>query len=119
MISDAAFKRETDDGYALRGAVFLRTVGAVSQGKLVAASLPSARGSSQQPVAHLQPFIDSPAVSHIIEWVCKSQKHVTRSTFAAELLSAGETIDFGLLLAQMLKEVETGPGPCHHELPVK
>jgi hypothetical protein len=45
----------------------------------------------------------------MLEWVCKSQKHVTRSTFAAELLSAGETIDFGLLIAQILREVDSGP----------
>jgi hypothetical protein len=88
IISDAAFKRETEDGYALRGALFLRTV------------------SSQQGVSR---FSESPAVVHAIEWVCKSQKHVTRSTFAAELLSAGETVDHGLLLSHMLKELEVGP----------
>jgi len=76
VVSDAAFKRETDDGYALRGAFFLRTAGVSKD---------------------LSMFTSTPAVVHTIEWICKSQKHVTRSTFAAELLSAGETIDHGLL----------------------
>jgi len=45
---------------------------------------------------------------HILDWVCKSQPHVTRSTFAAELLGAGDAVDQGLLINQMLHDVEHG-----------
>jgi len=34
---------------------------------------------------------------------------VTRSTFAAELLAAGDAIDHGILLSHMIYEVEHGP----------
>ena len=40
---------------------------------------------------------------------CKSQRHVIRSTFSAELLSAGDAADQGILLAHMLHELEHGP----------
>ena len=42
---------------------------------------------------------------HVLEWVCKSQRHVTRSPFAAELLSAGDAIDQGVVVSQMIHEV--------------
>lgn len=38
---------------------------------------------------------------------------MTRSTFAAELLSAGEAIDQGMLLSHMLKELQSGPLLAH------
>ena len=44
-----------------------------------------------------------------MEYDCKGQRHVVRSTFAAELLSAGDTIDKGLLLAQHTHEMLKGP----------
>ena len=75
IVSDAAFKREGDTGHCLRGAVFLRAPGQKEKD-----------------------FTNS-SVVHMIEWVCKGQRHVARSTFAAELLSAGDATDQGLLLA--------------------
>ena len=48
-------------------------------------------------------------IIHVIEWACRSQRHVTRSTFSAELLAACDAIDMGILLAQMIYELEHGP----------
>jgi hypothetical protein len=60
QISDAAFKKETEDGYSLRGAVFVR-----GEGLLAEASVCKAGNN------------------HVVDWVCKTQRHVARSTFAA------------------------------------
>ena len=49
-ISDAAFKREAEDGYSLRGAIFLRAAGNNMTTKVVV---------------------------HVLDWACKSQRHVT------------------------------------------
>ena len=46
---------------------------------------------------------------HFIEWACKSQRHVTRSTFSAELLGAGDTADQAILVSHMIYELEHGP----------
>ncbi len=45
----------------------------------------------------------------MLGWVCKSQRHVGGSTFAAEFLSVGDAADQGLLLAQQLREMLSGP----------
>jgi len=83
IISDAAFKKETNTGHCMRGALFLRSEGT--------------------------DFGNKNCVSHLLEWTCRAQRHVTRSTFAAELLSAGDAADQGMLIAQMMHEVEHGP----------
>ena len=44
-----------------------------------------------------------------MEYDFKGQRHVVLSTFAAELLSAVDTIDKGLLLAQQMHEMLKGP----------
>ena len=85
IISDAAYKKETEDGYSLRGAVYLRGEGHMAETNL---------GQS--------------SIVHVLDWTCKSQRHVTRSTFAAELLSAGDAADQGVLIAQMLYELKHG-----------
>ena len=76
IVSDAAFKREGDTGHCLRGAMFLRAPGQKEKD-----------------------FIRS-CIVHILDYVCRGQRHVARSTFAAELLSAGDATDQGLLLGQ-------------------
>ena len=81
IISDAAFKKETEDGYSLRGALFLRASG---------------------------DFASSSNV-HVVDWHCKQQRHVCRSTFAAELLASCDSVDSGVLTAQMIFEIENGP----------
>ena len=45
---------------------------------------------------------------HVIDAICKSQRHVTRSTFSSELLSACDTVDHGMLLALTLHELKRG-----------
>ena len=85
LISDVACKKETDDGYSLRGALFCRGEGRKAE----------AFGGTESTV-------------HVIDWACKSQRHVTRSTFSAELLGAGDAVDQGILVSHMLYEVEHG-----------
>ena len=72
IVSDAAFKKEADTGHSLRGVLYLRGA-----------------------CAYAQDLVTSPSNVHILDWVSKSQRHVTRSRFAAELLSAGDAIDQG------------------------
>ena len=88
MVSDAAFKKETEKGHCLRGALYLRAPGNKPE-------YFTATGKA--------------TVVHVLDWVSKNQRHVTRSTFAAELLSAGDAVDHGLLLSQMLHEIPKGP----------
>ena len=45
----------------------------------------------------------------MLDWVAKAQRHVTRSTFAAETLAAGDAAGHGILVSQQLQEVEQGP----------
>jgi hypothetical protein len=46
---------------------------------------------------------------HVVDWGCKSQRHVARSLLSAELFSVGDAIDQGVLSARMISEVESGP----------
>lgn len=48
------------------------------------------------------------SVCHILEYVSRSQKHVTRNTFASELFAACDAMDHGCLLAVILHQVQTG-----------
>ena len=82
IVSDAAYKRETEEGFSLRGAVFCRGPGQQLSGAFTAI--------------------------HVLDYICKSQRHVTRSTFSAELLAAGDAIDQGVLVSHMLCELEEG-----------
>ena len=70
VLSDAAYKKETEDGCSLRGALYCRS-----------------SGTSRQS------FEDHSSPVHVIDWACKSQRHVTRSNFSAELLAAGDAFD--------------------------
>ncbi len=45
---------------------------------------------------------------HILDWACKSQRHVARSIFSAYILSAGDALDQGLLVGQLLHEIHSG-----------
>ena len=83
VVSDAAYKKETEDGYSLRGVTFLR--GMVRD-----------------------TFENTNAKVHVVDWVCKAQRHVCRSTFAAELLGAGDAVDQGILVSHMFYEIQHG-----------
>ena len=84
-VGDAAFKREGDTGHCLRGALYLRGSG-----------------------CEKEDFSGTHKVVHVLDWACRRQRHVTRSTFAAELLSAGDTVDQGVVISQMIHEIENG-----------
>ena len=44
----------------------------------------------------------------MVDWACRTQRHVTRSTFSAEVLGAGDAVDQGILTSQMTYELEYG-----------
>jgi hypothetical protein len=100
LISDAAFKKEESEGHALKGALFLRVA-------LDQLSYPTK-------LYNLESTTDRPKriICHIIDYCCKQQRHVTRSTFAAELFAACDAMDHGLLLATMLHQVQVGAVDC-------
>ena len=108
VVSDAAFKKEPEDGYSLRGALFLRCETGGEAKSQDAGQAGGGDADRLNPTSQLASFTRT-APAHVIEWACRSQRHVTRSTFAAELLSAGDAVDQGILVSQMLCEVETGP----------
>jgi hypothetical protein len=89
VVSDAAYKKEVEDGYSMRGALCCRGVG-----------------------HEAKDFAGSRSMVHVLDWACKSQRHVTRSTFSAELLSAGDAADQGILISHMLCELEQGAPYC-------
>ena len=84
-ISDAAYKKEPEDGYSLRGAVFLRGAGPLGPNNACRSG-----------------------VHHLVDQACRSQRKVSRSTFSAELQSGCDAVDQGILIAQMIYEVEHG-----------
>ncbi len=85
VISDAAFKEEEDKGHALRGSIYLR-----------------AQGSTPE-AFHANGTI------HVLEYLCKAIRHVSRSTFAAELHASCDGVDLGILINLLLHEIEKGP----------
>ena len=91
MIGDAAYKKEDDTGHALRGSLYCRV------------ALPSPRGREA-----IQPRRGCKEIAHLLDYACKSERHVTRSTFSAELFSACDTADHGLLLATIMHQIQTG-----------
>ena len=48
------------------------------------------------------------APGHLIEFVSRQQRRVTRATFTSELQGGCDTIDKGMLLLQLLDEMLTG-----------
>ena len=87
-VSDAAFKKEEDESTAMRGCAVIRA-DASSSGLLDGDGLRSSR-------------------CHVLENTPKKQRHVTRSTFAAELFGCCDTIDIMLVVILALQEVEDG-----------
>jgi len=107
-VGDAAFKKEEEAGHSLRGALFLRSFSDTNHG---ISSLKTANylTDKQAIVNHSNPSIFTQScVIHIVDAICKAQRHVTRSTFSSELLSASDTVDHGMLLALSLHEFTAG-----------
>ena len=71
-VSDSSFKKEDDDGHAMKGVFIL--LGA---------------GSSGVRTTNV----------HILDYAARKQQHVTRSTFAAELFAACDGVDHAWLLS--------------------
>ena len=84
VVSDSAFKAETDSGLSMRGCVEFR--------------------ASSQALAGTQ---DVPL--HILDYAARAQRHVTRSTFSSELFSLTDTLDSGLVHILALHELQQGP----------
>ena len=84
LISDAAFKKEEESGHSMRGACFIRCLG------------------------NTQAAMSASAPGHLLEWVARQQRRVTRATFTSELQGACDTMDKGFLLLQILDEFQTG-----------
>jgi len=84
-ISDAAFKKEDDKGYSLRGCVYV-----LMPGKDTADYTKS-------------------GTAHVIDYACKAQRHVVRATFSSELFASCDSVDHGILLQLMLHEIRQGP----------
>ena len=80
-VSDSSFRKEEDDGHAMKG-VFILLGG----------------GSSGVRTDHV----------HILDYAARKQQHVTRSTFAAELFAACDGVDHAMLIALTLHEIERG-----------
>ena len=85
-MSDAAYKKETDDGHSLRGALYCRGIG-----------------------SDVSDFVGQDSCVHVIGWACRTQRHVTHSTFSAGLLGAGDAVDQGFLIPHLCYELEYGP----------
>ena len=82
--SDSAFKKEEQTGHCMRGAVYLICPG------------------------NSESAYKASAVCHVLDVVSKQQRRVVRATFSAELLGLCDTVDRGILLVQMLHEIQTG-----------
>ena len=107
-VGDAAFKKKEEAGDSLWGALFLCSFSDINH------DVPDPKTatylSDEQTTAEhgeSNTFTQS-CVVHIVDAICKAQRHVSRSTFSSELLSASETVDHGMLLALSLHEFTAG-----------
>ena len=82
--SDSAFKREKDCGHAMRGCLILFAPAADST------------DINMMPV-------------HVLDYVARKQRHVTRSTFVAELYASTDAADQLWMAGLTVHEVERGP----------
>lgn len=84
QVSDSAFKARAEDGLSMRGLVSLRV---------------SLTGITRE---------QKSTACHLIDYVSKAQRHVTRSTFSSELFAATDAVDIGLLHSIVLHELRQG-----------
>ena len=83
LVSDSAFKAREDDGLSMRGMIAIR----------VDSKMLLETGKLQ---------------CHLLHTVSKTQRHVTRSTFASELFAATDSMDYGLVQILSLEELLIG-----------
>ena len=84
QISDSSYRAKAEDGLSVRGLVSVR------------ACLKDIDAGCKQTECHM------------IDFVSKAQRHVTRSTFSAELFAATDATDSGLLHTIVLHELKHG-----------
>jgi hypothetical protein len=84
-VSDAAFKKEEEKGHSLKGCIYMRAPGSTAE------------------------FFHKDSLVHLLEYLCKAIRHVTRSTFSSELHAACDTADLAILICLMLHEIAHGP----------
>ena len=84
QISDSSYRAKAEDGLSVRGMVSVRT-------NLKDIEAGCARTEC-----------------HVIDFVSKAQRHVTRSTFSSELFAATDAVDVGLLYTVILHELKHG-----------
>lgn len=84
LISDSAFKAREQDGLSMRGMLAIR-------------------------VAFEDLTKEGPVECHLLHAQSKTQRHVTRSTFASELFAANDALDYGLMQILSLEELTRGP----------
>ena len=85
QVSDASFKARAEDGLSVRGLISLRV------------SSEAVREGLRE------------STCHVLDFVSKAQRHVTRSTFSSELFAATDAVDCGLLHSVLLHELSKGP----------
>ena len=81
-VSDSAFKKEDESGHALKGGLFILAENGYREGL--------------------------PARSHLLDYVCSRERHVTRSTFGAELFGACDSADTAMHLVCLMHQIEKG-----------
>ena len=84
QISDSSYKAKAEDGLSVRGLVSVRV-----------SSRAVLEGQRMTPC-------------HILDFVSKAQRHVTRSTFSSELFAATDATDSGILHTIALHELKHG-----------
>ena len=89
VYTDAAFKKEETTGHALKGKAIVRIAYTTSTDKL----------------CHLK----VPVAAHLVEFLTKRVRNVTRSTYSAELFSLCDACDHAMLLRQIVHEFRHGP----------
>ena len=84
QISDSSYRAKAEDGLSVRGLISVRT------------SLADVEAGC------------SSTECHVVDFISKAQRHVTRSTFSAELFAATDAVDIGLLNSVVLHELKHG-----------
>ena len=96
MYSDSVFKKESESGHALQGGLFMR----VPPSQLLKRIDKGFQKFAVDP--------QKPLNAHILDYISRSRKHVTRSTFSSELIGGCDPQDHGVLLATILHQVIGG-----------
>ena len=96
--AESAFKAEKDTGLSVRGMLAFRCCR-------------SQLGVEGTTGIHVHECTATGEIKgHLVEWVSKTQRHVTRATFASELYGGTDALDQGKLLQVSLHELHSGIG---------